>query len=172
MNAQELLFSYTLLKKWILCILGPHKSILWCTWLLSSPRASNISYHWVFFTFSCFHVHGLCHFASLNIWDYYRLVDSGFFRSAGIFDDHLILPLILPSTIFIALSFFLNHHHCLFILRSERDWRVSSCSEFFQYWVMFYGYHSIELRHKLIGWFLYGIYRFYLVYFRWIVSLP
>ena len=87
-----------------------------------------------------------------------------------IFDDCLILPLILLSTISIALSLFLNHHHCLFILRSERDWCVSSCSEYFQYWVRFYGDHSIDMHHKLVGWFLFGIYRFYLVYFRWIVS--
>ena len=31
------------------------------------------------------------------------------------------LPLILPSTSVIALSLFLEHHHCLLILRSERE---------------------------------------------------
>ena len=121
-----------------------------------------------------------------NIRDFYRLTPTCFFllfcfscfpvgrwiRNGNIFDDRLILPLILPSTNFIALPLFLNHHRFLFILRSERDLCVSSCSEYFQYWVRFDGDHSIDLRRKLVGWFLYGIYRFYLVYFRWIVSLP
>ena len=30
------------------------------------------------------------------------------------FDDRQLLPLTLPSTIFVALSLFLNHHRCLF----------------------------------------------------------
>ena len=113
-----------------------------------------------------------------NIQDFYQLADLlfyfFFFIFSGqpvnakweyIFHDCLILPLILPSTIFIALSLFLNHH-CLFILRFERDWCVSSCSEYFQYWVRCYGDHSIDLHPKLVSWFLYGIYRFYLAYFR------
>ena len=55
----------------------------------------------------------LQHFGSLNIWDF-------FFRSAseremGIFSMiWQLLPLTLPSTIFIALSLFLNYHRCLF----------------------------------------------------------
>ena len=136
-----------------------------------------------FFTFSHFHEHGLRHFNSLKYPGFlptqadllfsknYCPVDRWTWNG-NIFDDGLILLLILPSSIFIALPLFLNHHRCLFILQSERDWCVSSCSECFQYWVRFDGDHSIDLHRKLVGWFLYGIYRFYLVCFRWIVSLP
>ena len=61
-------------------------------------------------------------FDSLTIWDTYRLVN--YFFSPGrpvnvnemgnIFNDCQLLPLILPSTIFIALPLFLNQHCCLF----------------------------------------------------------
>ena len=60
-----------------------------------------------------------------NIQEFYRLMPTCFFyyyflvgwwmQNWNIFDDCLILPLILPSTIFIALSSFLDHHPvCLF----------------------------------------------------------
>ena len=55
-----------------------------------------------------------------NIQDIYWLVNFFFFLvgqwmwNRNIFNDHQLLPLILPSTIFIALSLFLNHHCCLF----------------------------------------------------------
>ena len=172
------------MKKWFLYILLWRHSQSYGTWLIYPARTSDTSYYWVFFfTFSHFHEYGLRHFDSLKYPGFLPIqADLIFFKNyfpvdrwtqnGNIFDDRLILPLILPSTIFIALSLFLNHDRCLFILRSERDWCVSSCSECFQYWVRFGGNHSIELHRKLVGWFLYGIYKFYLVYFRWIVSVP
>ena len=130
-NAKEALYGYTLLKKWFLYILlWPH-SQSYGIWLIYSPRASDISYYWVFFAFSHFHEHELHHFDSLKYPGFlpthadliflknYFPVDR-WTRNRNISDDRLILPLILPSTIFIALSLFLNHDRSLFILRPER----------------------------------------------------
>ena len=90
-----------------------------------------------------------------NIQDFYQLTPTCFFffffdSFPGI-DDRLILPFILPPTISIALSLFVNHHRCFLILRSERDWCVSSCSKYVQYWVRLDGDHSVKLLHKLVG---------------------
>ena len=110
-----------------------------------------------FFTFSHFHEHGLCHFASLKYPGFLPTHTDLFFFFFFFFDsfpgidDRLILPFILPPTISIALSLFVNHHRCFLILRSERDWCVSSCSKYVQYWVRLDGDHSIKLLHKLVG---------------------
>ena len=70
--------------------------------------------------------------------------------------------MILQSTMFIALSLFLNHHHCFFILiyglRETGALNISNIG-------LGFGDHSIDLCRKLVGWFLFGIYRFCLVVF-------
>ena len=146
-------------------------------YLISSPQTYIFtSGEWYFIplsfsTFSHFHVQWLRRFCSLKypggifngsptcfflFFIFFNFLVDRWTRNGNIFDDRLILPLILPSTISITFSLFLNHHRWLIILRSERDWCVSSCSEYFQFWVRFYGDHSSDLCHKLVGWFLYG----------------
>ena len=53
---------------------------------------------------------------------------------------------------------FLLHYHCFSIIITvySKVWGrlVCSRSEYFQYWVRFYGNHAIDLRCKLVGWFL------------------
>ena len=80
-------------------------------------------------TFSHFHVQGIRHVGSLEypggifndsptlFFILFNFLVGRWTRNENIFDDRLILPLILSSLIFITFSLSLNHHRCLFILR-------------------------------------------------------
>ena len=70
--------------------------------------------------------------------------------------------MILRSTMFFALSLFLNHHHCFFI-PIYKVWETGALNIFNI--GLGFGDHLIDLCHKLVGLFVFGIYRFCLVVF-------
>ena len=108
-----------------------------------------------------------------NIWDFYQLLNLFFFMvgqwtwNGNIFNDRQLLPLILSSTIFIALLF-LYHHHYLFQGLTETGvllaLNISNIG---------LGFMEIMQLTCITSWLamVSCIYRFYLVYFRWIVNL-
>ena len=92
-----------------------------------------------------------------DIRDFYQLTDFFFFRSASE-REMGIFSMITSYCHWYYHQLFLLHYHCFSIIIAvcSKVWGrlVCSCSEYCQCWVRFYGDHAIDLRRKLVVWFL------------------
>ena len=90
---------------------------------------------------------------------YYPLVDFFFLLSRSANEREMgIFSMITNYYHWCYHQLFLLHYNCFSIIIAvySKVWGrlVCSCSEYFQYWVRFYGDYAIDLRLKLVYWFL------------------